>query len=86
MTSRFENVVRSAPRWAWDVIEETLRMDAQSGAFSPELRRKIANALEAVTDGPGESECVLCRTDERRDASDAKALADEFDVTARGEL
>lgn len=41
-------VTRSAPRWAWEIIDETLSMDAQSKAFDKNLRQDIAMALEAV--------------------------------------
>ena len=43
-----ETVTRDAPRWAWDVIDETLSMDAQSGAFEAKLRVEIGDALEAM--------------------------------------
>ena len=43
-------VMRAAPRWAWDTIEETLRLDAESSAFDPQLRRDIRKALSAVQD------------------------------------
>jgi hypothetical protein len=45
-----ELITRSAPQWAWDVIDETLAMDAQSSAFDPELRDEIDAALAAMTD------------------------------------
>jgi hypothetical protein len=45
-----ELVTRSAPAWAWEVIDETLAMDAQSSAFDPDLREKIGKALEAMID------------------------------------
>ena len=43
-------ITRSAPAWAWSVIDETLAMDAQSSAFDPELREKIGRALQAMLD------------------------------------
>lgn len=43
-----EVVTRSAPRWAWDLIDETLAMDSKSGSFDPELRQEIHAALEAM--------------------------------------
>lgn len=48
--SDYENelVTRSAPRWAWEVIDETLDMDSRSSAFTPELRLQIQEALEAM--------------------------------------
>lgn len=49
-TDDYENecVTRSAPRWAWDMIDETLSLDANSGAFSSELRAQIENAQNAM--------------------------------------
>ncbi|MDX5412826.1 MAG: hypothetical protein LPK02_07240 [Rhodobacterales bacterium] len=43
-----EVVDRSAPRWAWDLIDETLEMDTQSKAFDFALRVQISNALIAM--------------------------------------
>ena len=43
-----EIVTRSAPRWAWDVIDETLAMDAKAGNFDPGLRRQIEEAFAAM--------------------------------------
>ncbi len=43
-----EIVLREAPRWAWDVIDETLAMDAISSSFSKELREVIDSALQAM--------------------------------------
>lgn len=43
-----EAVTRSAPRWAWDVIDETLAMDAKSSAFTTDLRGQIKAAIEAM--------------------------------------
>ena len=43
-----EVVTRSAPRWAWEVIDETLEMDANSSAFDKELREQIALALKGM--------------------------------------
>ena len=50
MSDNYQNeiVKRAAPRWAWDVIDETLAMDANSHAFSQDLRDDIATALEAM--------------------------------------
>lgn len=45
-----EIVDRAAPRWAWDIIDETLAMDSQSKAFDPELRDQIAAALRAMVE------------------------------------
>ena len=45
-----EIVSRAAPRWAWEVIDETLAADERSGAFDPALRKQIAEATEAMRD------------------------------------
>lgn len=47
-TYNTELVTCSAPRWAWDTINETLAMDAESKAFSQELRDEIAAAIDAM--------------------------------------
>ncbi len=41
-----DTVVRTWPRDDWALLEETLRMDAQSSAFEPGLRKDIGRALE----------------------------------------
>lgn len=43
-----EIVTRSAPRWAWDLMDETLEIDAGSGSFSKELRDDISAAMDAM--------------------------------------
>lgn len=43
-----EIITRSAPRWAWATIDETLAMDAESKAFAAELRDEIKLATAAV--------------------------------------
>lgn len=43
-----EIVVRQAPRWAWDLIDETLELDSRSRNFDPELRADIRTALHAM--------------------------------------
>lgn len=43
-------VVRRAPRWAWETIDETLAMDGRAGNFDPDLRVEIRAALEAMTE------------------------------------
>ncbi len=43
-----EIVVRVAPRWAWEIIDETLAMDANSKAFGRELRDQISDAYDAM--------------------------------------
>lgn len=35
----------------WDLIEETLALDAESAAFDPTLRWQIGEALDALEDG-----------------------------------
>jgi len=37
------------PTTKWDVIAETLGMDADSSAFDPELRQEISDALSSCT-------------------------------------
>jgi hypothetical protein len=43
-----EIVTRRAPRWAWDTIDETLENDANSSAFSKELRDEIQDAIDEI--------------------------------------
>ena len=43
-----DRVTRTAPQWAWDIIDQTLALDSQSGAFSLDLREDIARALDAM--------------------------------------
>lgn len=43
-----EIVSRSAPRWAWDIIDETLAMDAERKAFDASLRADISAATLAM--------------------------------------
>ncbi|WP_306150719.1 hypothetical protein [Roseovarius sp. MMSF_3281] len=45
---RNELVDRCAPRWAWDIIDETLAMDAESKAFGANLRADIKAAMRAM--------------------------------------
>ena len=45
-----ELVNRVAPRWAWEIIDETLAMDSTSKAFDAGLRKKIGAALTAMVD------------------------------------
>ncbi len=45
-----ELVTRSAPRWAWFRIDETLELDMRSIAFDPGLRDSIAEAYDAMKD------------------------------------
>ena len=54
-----EIVVRQAPRWAWDLIDETLALDASSSSFDGELRADIRNALNAMIHAS--EECELQR-------------------------
>ena len=46
--SDYDVVTRSTPSWAWDVIDETLRMDGQCKAFDPKLRDEINRARAAM--------------------------------------
>lgn len=41
-------ITRQAPAWAWEIIDETLAMDADSKAFSADLRAAINDALAAM--------------------------------------
>lgn len=43
-----ECVDRSAPRWAWEIIDATLAADATSKAFDSNLRKQISDALAAM--------------------------------------
>ncbi len=63
MTTDYQNelVDRCAPRWAWEVIDETLAADALSSAFDPTLRQQIQLALEAMIQAcAGETICEEC--------------------------
>lgn len=48
MTDENELVTRSAPAWAWEIIDETLAMDERSKAFSADLRENIGAANTAM--------------------------------------
>lgn len=41
-------VTRSAPRWAWQIMDETLEMDTKSKGFDFNLRVQIRNSLTAM--------------------------------------
>lgn len=41
-------VFTKMPPWAWSTIEKTIRMDAESGAFDPDLRRALWDAVGSV--------------------------------------
>lgn len=41
-------ITRSAPKWAWQILDETIGMDARSTAFSADLRADIVAASIAV--------------------------------------
>ena len=43
-----EIVVRTAPRWAWEIIDETLDLDRHSIAFSKDLRQSISEGIHAM--------------------------------------
>lgn len=43
-----EIVYRSAPRWAWDIMDETLDADTRSHAFDPSLRESVRSAINAM--------------------------------------
>lgn len=40
--------MRDAPCWAWQIIDQTLRCDAESSAFTRDLRQDIRRALAAM--------------------------------------
>ncbi len=42
-------VVAVMPQEVWVILEETLRLDSRSGAFTSDLRAQISNALSQVT-------------------------------------
>lgn len=48
MADHDEIFFRSAPQWAWELIDETLAMDARSKAFDPDLRARIGRAYRAM--------------------------------------
>lgn len=57
-------VTRSAPCWAWDLIDETLEMDSRSPAFDQGLRDRIHNAISAMVIASENPELeVLSETD-----------------------
>ncbi len=65
------------PEEAWRVLEETLRMDAQSHAFDPKLREQIAAALHRVEEvHPIKTVVPLVTTNDLSDAVDE--LFDDF--------
>jgi len=45
-----EIVICCAPRWAWEIINETLEMDCMSKAFTCDLREEIKLAYTAMID------------------------------------
>lgn len=47
-TYNAEVITRSAPRWAWDLIDETLDFDSRSSAFDAALRERLQKALRAM--------------------------------------
>lgn len=57
-------VTREAPRWAWEIIDETLFMDAQSKAFDSTLRDDIHAANQAMM--------VACEEEDRQSISRAE--------------
>ena len=42
------DVIMRAPQQAWELLHETLQLDAQSKAFDAQLRKDIADALAQV--------------------------------------
>lgn len=61
-------VLRSARQSDWDTIDETLGMDADSGAFDAELRKEISKAIDGmrVVRQPEQSNLVLINVDSLR--------------------
>ena len=45
-----ELVDRCAPRWAWQVIDETLVNDMRAGNFDQALRDQIEEAYDAMVE------------------------------------
>lgn len=43
---------RTAPRWAWDIIDQTLELDQESAACTPDLRADIGRAYAAMRAAP----------------------------------
>jgi hypothetical protein len=51
------------PKWASDILMETLEMDSESSSFDPDLRREISEALSTVStmqavQNSGEAQCT----------------------------
>lgn len=53
-----ELVDRCAPRWAWDIIDETLANDAKSKAFDAETREQVRKAYEGMIYACGEGDQI----------------------------
>jgi hypothetical protein len=49
----------SLPRWAADLIRETIELDSRSGAFDAKLRRELSAALAGIQAGAA-VECAVC--------------------------
>ena len=47
------------PRWAADLIREIIGMDSRSGAFEPELRQELSEALGGIKEA-SVIECAWC--------------------------
>jgi hypothetical protein len=48
MTRDTTPITRTAPAWAWEVIDATLALDVQSSAFDQGLRAEISKAHTAL--------------------------------------
>jgi hypothetical protein len=49
MTNQTDTIITlRVPESAWRLLEETLTVDSQSGAFDPSLRKEIRAALDKV--------------------------------------
>jgi hypothetical protein len=47
------------PRWAANLIRETMEMDSRSGAFDPNLRQELSRALGGIKEA-SIIECAWC--------------------------
>ena len=52
-------VLWELPRWAADLIRETIGLDAKSSAFDPQLRRELSQGLDAIKEAAA-IECSRC--------------------------
>jgi len=50
MTKDHTLIQWTLPRWAAELILETIKLDSKSSAFDPALRKELAGALETITE------------------------------------